>query len=428
MRSSRADPVPEAVRPILTAGMERRNGLIFGGATLLIFLAAPVIYVGVVQAALCQHLGASAEVANLPGATYLLGNLAPFILSAIVPHRNERLTVVLANSLTSLSSFAIAICLFLPAADSVRIGAIIAQGFVQGFGVSTSLVFIYQCLGRGTGQKARAKTLKRTFSAAPIAAVAGSLATQAVLNHGIPSLTYPHEFALIFLYAAICMASVAALASRFELPPIADEPRQPFFAYFKTSVLECVRSRGFVLLWVAYALWFSTLSVITNFALSARDVLGRDPQELAGISMALRFGGKCLIGYGLGALAVREGIRAPVIATAGLVTVATLWAWFVPGYAYLLAFALMGGGELGGAYFPNYIISSSPAAVGVRNLSLLTLATPAASLGAVLHGTLAGRFGFPASYLFGALTGALALLLVIRLPLKAAPAPMQATP
>jgi len=421
MASSQADQLPQSVRPIPTRRMERRNGLIFSGATLLIFLAAPIIYVGIVQAALCQHLGASTQIANLPAATYLFGNLAPFILSAIVPHRHERLTVVLANSLTSLSCLAIAVCLTLPVATSVRIGAIIGQGFVQGFGISTSLVFMYQCLGRGTGQEARAKTLKRTFSAAPIAAVAGSLGTQAVLNHGIPWLTYPHDFAFIFFYGAICMASVAALVSRYDLPPIPDEPRQPLFAYFQNSVLECVRSRNFVLLWTAYALWFSTLSVITNFGLSAREVLGRDPQELAGISMALRFGGKALIGYALGVLAVRRGIRAPVTATVALVTVATIWGWFVPGYAYLLAFALMGGGELGGAYFPNYIISLSGPAVGVRNLSLLTVATPAASLGAVLHGTLASHFGFPASYLFGAVTGVLALLLVIRLPVKAAP-------
>lgn len=418
--SSSADPVPQSAAPILTRQMERRNGLIFSGTTLLIFLAAPVIYVGIVQAALCQHLGASTEIANLPAAAYLAGQLAPFLLSSIVPHRKERLTIVLANSLTSLSCLAVAISLTFQTTNSVRIGAVIGQGFIQGLGVSTSLVFMYQCFGRGTGLEARAKTMKRTFFAAPFAAVIGSLATQAILNHAIPRLTYPHEFALVYACGSLCTAAVAILASNYDLPPIAEEPRQPVFAFFKRTIADYLRSRPFVLLWIAYALWFSTLSAITNFGLASRDVLGRDPQELAGISMALRFGGKSLIGYGLGILALRYGIRTPVMATVALASVSTLWAWLVPGYAYLLAFALMGGGELGGAYFPNYIISLSSPAAGVRNLALLTLATPAASLGAVLHGTLAQRFGFPASYVFGAVTGVIALLLVVRLPGKVA--------
>jgi MFS family permease len=418
MTSGEVDSVPQSVPPVPTPGMERSNGFIFSGATLFTFLAAPVIYVGVVQAALCQRLGASADIANLPGATFLLGNFAPFLLSAIVPHRHERLTVVLANSLTSLSSLAIAVCLTLPAANSLLIATIIGQGFIQGFGVSTSLVFMYQCLGRGTSQQARARTLKRTFSAAPFAAVAGSLGTQAVLNHGIPSLAYPYDFASIFFYGAICMAVVAALVSRYNLPPIPDEPRQAVYSYLRDSIAGYARSRYLVRLWIAYALWFSTISVVTNFGLAVRQVLGRDPQELAGVSMALRFGGKALVGYGLGALAIRYGMRAPVVATVALVTIATLWGWFVPGYSYLLAFALMGGGELGGAYFPNYIISSSSPSAGVRNLSLLTLATPAASLGAVFHGTLAEHFGFSASYLFAVITGLIALLLVFHLPVK----------
>ena len=36
----------------------------------------------------------------------------------------------------------------------------------------------------------------------------------------------------------------------------------------------------------------------------------------------------------------------------------------------------MSAGELGGAYFPNYVVSISPPQSGARNLALLTLATP----------------------------------------------------
>jgi len=42
------------------------------------------------------------------------------------------------------------------------------------------------------------------------------------------------------------------------------------------------------------------------------------------------------------------------------------WAWIAPGYAYLFSFGLMGMGELGGAYFPNYVVAFSSAAARLK--------------------------------------------------------------
>ena len=99
--------------------------------------------------------------------------------------------------------------------------------------------------------------------------------------------------------------------------------------------------------------------------------------------------------------------------TAWLVGAGMLWALLVPGYGYLFAFGLLGAGELGGAYFPNYVASLSTVDAGTRNLAILTLATPAASFAPALHGYLTDRIGFRASFLFGicAASGAAALLL-----------------
>src|SRR5690242_6560310 len=108
------------------------------------------------------------------------------------------------------------------------------------------------------------------------------------------------------------------------------------------------------MLWLAYASWYSTFSATTNLSLYTPHVLHRDPKELSGLIMAIRFGGKSLAAYGLGMLALRVGIRAPLTACVLLLGAATIWGGLVPGYAFLLCFALMGGGELGGAYFPNY--------------------------------------------------------------------------
>src|SRR6478736_2564709 len=86
----------------VTPAMSRRNGLLFLLIYACIYLAAPVSYIGVVQAGLCDRLGANATIANLPSATYLLGGLAPFLLSLVVPHRLERSVVVWSYGLTAL--------------------------------------------------------------------------------------------------------------------------------------------------------------------------------------------------------------------------------------------------------------------------------------------------------------------------------------
>jgi hypothetical protein len=109
-------------------------------------------------------------------------------------------------------------------------------------------------------------------------------------------------------------------------------------------------------------------------------------------------------------------MRAPLAATVLLTGGAMGWSWIFRGYAYLGAFALMGAGELGGAYFPNYMISISPLADGPRNLSILTLATLGASAGATAHGVLTDLFGFWTSFLFGISTALAALWLVLKLP------------
>jgi hypothetical protein len=81
----------------------------------------------------------------------------------------------------------------------------------------------------------------------------------------------------------------------------------------------------------------------------------------------------------------------------------------------------MGAGELGGAYFPNYVVAFSPAAAGAVNLSLLHLVNPASSIGPVLHGALTERFGFHASFLLGIVAAVVALVLVRRLPVGQLP-------
>ena len=161
------------------------------------------------------------------------------------------------------------------------------------------------------------------------------------------------------------------------------------------------------------------MNSMTNLSLYSKEALGEDPKEFAGYMNALRFGFKAITGFGLGLILARWGIRAPLATTVLLVATGILWAWTVPGYFYLLAFGLLGGGELAGAYFPNYIVTISSPATSARNLAFLTLVTPISSFAPAIYGALADSYGFSASFILGVSIALLALCLVFRLPARA---------
>lgn len=395
---------------------DRRNGRIFYVSYLLIYFAAPVTYVGVVQAALCDKLGASATVANLPLAAYTSGFFAPLFLTWAVPHRFERAAVVAANSATAVCLALVAVTLLFPFPDGIRIAAVVLQGCVMGLTASASQVFMLQCMKRGTTLAGRARAFKLAFGYGPISAVAGSLSAQFLLNRGIPGLRHPHDFALLYLVGVPCMAGVAFAASRFRLVPVEDEARPPLPSHLISTIRGFATSRAMTMCWLAYWLFNCTLGGISNLSLYSKVAIGADPKEFSGLIMALRFGFKALAGFALGAMTLRYGIRAPLFATVLLVGMGTLWAWVIPGLAYLPAFGWMGAGELGGAYFPNYVISISSMLDSPRNLSLLQLAMPASSFAPALHGALTDWVGFQGSFAFGCICAVLALLLLIRLP------------
>src|SRR5437870_5682846 len=95
---------------------DRHNGWVFTLCYVLIYISAPVLYVGVVQAALCDKLGAGATLANLPASTYMFGQMAPLVFSWLVPHRLERSVVVWSNLATGLMILGVALSLALAAA------------------------------------------------------------------------------------------------------------------------------------------------------------------------------------------------------------------------------------------------------------------------------------------------------------------------
>lgn len=404
---------------VITPAMDRRNRAVFFWSNLLIYFAAPVTYVGVVQAGLCDQLGASATVANLPNSAFLMGYLSPIILSWLVPKTLERSVVVVSYSVMAVSLAFVTVTLALPFGSTTRIVAVIGQGLVMGLCNSAANVYQFQCLKRGSTQEGIVQTFKITFALGPIAAVAGSLFAQWVLNGGIAWLEYPYDFAALYGIGVPCMGVIALLSRGYILQPAPEEPPVAFASYFRESLRDYFTTAVLAVSACAYILLTFGMEAISNLSLYTREAVGRDPKELSGIVMALRFGFKCVAGYLLGLLAQTYGVRAPMIGVLVSLLLAMVWIWIVPGYPFIFTFALLGAAELGGIYFPGYVLAVSPPETSARNLSLLTLASGTASLSPALHGALTDHFGFSASFGFGGFVAVVALLLTLALPPRA---------
>jgi MFS family permease len=197
--------------------MDSYNGRLYLFSYMLIYLCGPIDYVGVVQASLCDKLGATHTVANLPAAAVSLGYIVPFLLSSVIPYRLERAVMVIANLVTAASTAIVCVALFFPISSNMRVAAVIAQGGLLGFSTCTADVYTFQCLGRGSTERGRAHTFKLTFTISPILGVVGSLASQFVLNGGIPRLHFPYDFGFLYFMCLPCMGGVAWLSSRYKM-------------------------------------------------------------------------------------------------------------------------------------------------------------------------------------------------------------------
>lgn len=316
----------------INSRMDRRNGAIYVSIFLLSFLSAPVFRGDVVQAGLCNKLGASATVANLPSAALLFGTVAPFFLSWLIPHSADQSTLVWCYTFMAVSAAAVCLVLFLPFGPSVRIAAVVGQSLLVGFTNGTAFVYLWQCLARGVSLPARAKVLGVTNTLGPLCAVASSVGAQFLVSGRISVLRFPYDFAAIYLTGFPVMGLSAFLASRFKLCPMENEQHPPLLEYLAAGIKSFVQARALGLAWLGYLLWYIALSITPTLAIFTPISLHRSPAMLVGVMLALRYGGKALAGSGLGWLNLRYGMRAPVIATIVTMLLAVLWASSARGY------------------------------------------------------------------------------------------------
>jgi hypothetical protein len=418
-----ACPLPRAA--------QTRNLLIFGACTGLIYLAAPVLYIGVTQGALCKRLGASTTVANLPGSVYFLTMFMPVVIAWASPaiaklKRNLvlsflalavilevvalalvadipdwlRLHVPLPEaSLPVFGWFTIAIGPFTIDGDDWKVAAIILQGAVCGVATTTAVALLWEMIGRGVAEERRGLTLGIAFGLGPLLAVAGSLAHavlvgEKLFGHQFQGLAYPYGFVALFGMGGPIMLLATLMASLSVVPlPDREVERTTFFRGVFGGIGEFARNRVLRRAAIVTILLYLGNTINSNLNLYSQQALGDDPDKFAGQQNALRFAFKFAAGLALGWILTRTNPRAGIIVTGLLYIGALLWAIFVTGPWYLVTFGIYGAGELVGVYAPNYILSASPKARIRQNMALMQLIMVPTAPAGTAFGRIAQSFG-----------------------------------
>ncbi|WP_373651676.1 hypothetical protein [Schlesneria sp. DSM 10557] len=424
---------------------QRWNLILFALCTGTQYLAAPVLYVGITQASLCDRLGADARTSNLPGTLYFAMTAMPALIAWLSPRVSSlKRNLSLCYGASAVMLTALAITLSSSASDQTKLAMVIMQGAVSGAVLPTAVAFLWEVIARGSDESRRGIALGLAFGAGPLLAVLGSFVQTALMGGDLfglhfTGLEYPRNFIILFGAGAPIMALAAILSQLFVIAPVEKEvEREPVssvvgvlvglplmfgsvvlmhFSSHPNPTSAGVASSGMMAA-VGYVaacgaavaliyhfrailqqrvLLIATLVTVlayagnvipSNMNLYAKELLGDLPEKSAGVQNMLRFSFKMLTGVTLGWLLIRTSPRFGVVTTSFIFLLSQIWAMLVTGPLYLLASGIHGAGELVGVYAPNYIVSASRRDQLRRNMAFVTmLMVPAA----------------PAGYLYGAI-------------------------
>ena len=143
---------------------QRRNLVLFASFTGMQYLAAPVLYVGITQASLCDRLGADARTSNLPGTLFFAMTAIPAIIAWASPRvasLKRNLMLCYATSACMLAT--LAVTLLLPLPNSVKLAMVILQGGVSGAVMPAAIALLWEAIGRGSDAPTAAGAYKFMF-------------------------------------------------------------------------------------------------------------------------------------------------------------------------------------------------------------------------------------------------------------------------
>ncbi len=378
----------------LPRSTQTRNVVIYGINKGLVYFSAPIIYVGMGQAALLNRLGYDDVWANLPASIYVWMTPLAVLAAWRWPLARQLRPVLFINYLImAIGGLLMAGVLF-----ANWTAAFVPMLFLHSamLGITVNVVEAYQweVLGRGVSAKRRGEALAIAFGAGPVMAAIGSLVAQLIVSGELGSFKvamppFPSTFGILFGITVPLMGIASILCLRYELPSeIQDREPESFIRGVIVGFWDFISYRIMAITVVAYILIYSGLMVMPSITLFTEQAVGQSAASLVNYQQALRFGGKAAIGFLLAQLLIRTHPKAGALATAFLCLLGPIWALFVPGFAFMLAFAFLGAGELMGVYFPNYILSLSRPEFMRRNMAFCSLIVLPVGNAPVLYGAI----------------------------------------
>lgn len=419
-----------------------RNIAVYVASMWLIYLAAPVLYVGITHAALCNALGASAAVANLPNsASFWMTALPIAIAWKFSGIRALKPVLTGCYLMCVLGGLAVTASLLVPLSSSARIAAVILYGALIGGSQATLAVFLWDMLNHGVDASRRGVAFALAFGVGPLFAVIGSLLTQLTLagtltfplpgssswweihSVHIATLDFPNNFACVFGASVPLMLVGAVLAGFYVVPTHRwQTTAQPFFASLHQGVSGVLSDRILLVAMIAYLAICGGGTIVNNMSLFTTEAVGRLPEELAGLQNALRFGFKSIVGLLVGWLIIRTHAKMGMLMTSGLGLLGILWILLLPPKWFLVSFGLMGATDLYAIYYPNYMLQRLRPEKVRMTMALVSLLSISASFAPAFFGAISDRFGFPASFAVAAcFVGGSFLIVLILLPARVTP-------
>lgn len=442
--TSKSAPPPEDDCP-LAVPLQQRNILLYGLLWAFIYLAAPVVYVGVTHSSFLKQLGQSDTTCNLPASMYQWVAALPIIVAWMFPNpRLAKPLLVACLTGTAAISGLVAVMLWFRIAPEYWVKLFVAHGLILGITNGLGYPAMWEILRRGVASSRRGAVMGLAFGLGPVLACLGSLGQQFILTggaHGIEvgHLEFPGNFALLFGLGAPVSLMAALCSTFFVVPETAGAAEEsPGIEAIFQGLKEFVLSRPVFLGVICYLLVYAGgNSIMQTVSLAAPEriagvswsaVTGKsESQQTVGYQNELRFGFKAVAGVLLGWLLAKTHPKAALLATTATLIVAMFWALSVTGNAYLISMGLLGAGELFGAYYPNYVVSASPKHRVRLNVAYLTMLSSLIGFAPVMFGKISDVAGRRASMLVA--TGILlAMMAVVSVGLPKDPRPTEAQP
>jgi hypothetical protein len=409
----------------LSIRQQNRNLVRYAVHMSLIYLAAPVVYVGNLDAILLNKLEYSDTIANLP-ATAFMWTTAPVLVLFTWYFCYVRMLkpVLVASYAVSAAAGLIVVVGLLEPQSHWLVAALAIHATLTGWSLGVANLFEWEILARGVAEQRRGLALSLAFGLGPFMAVLSSLGTQLVLDGTLASISrnalgFPRDFLALFAASVFIMAVPAISATRYLVPvPATETLREPLWSGVFGGLGEFLRNRLLMVTTLAFLLVvLGHDTVLPSVTLYTKEAIGEEAQKYLGYQFALQFSFKVVAGLLLGWMLVKTHPRAGLTATTVLCLGGLVWALAVSGRWYLVSFGILGAGELYYVYYQNYLISCSPTSMVRRNLAYSNLLALPVTSAPLVFGLISDNYGLRCSIELAAILLAGTVLLVqIALP------------